>query len=855
MKRFLFILSLLVVTTQLLEAQVDNYSLKLSATGSVDAGLLTELNGLDNYTVQLWMNPSVWTPNAAIFSRSSNNSNFDLRLGNSSGEIIFFVGNQSVSINSSNISVGNWSQIALVYQQGTFKALVNNVQVLQTTAQLTIPAANENFYLGNNFTGRIDEFRLWSSSLTSDYTLWRNTINKYHPQWNNLILYYKFDQNLCANVVDYKFKHHGVFSVLGAVRELVTDNLAFKYRINSAYTDFSRFADRGIDKEKYLLSNDIIMLGVESNADGTITMPFPFNHGTVTNGNYLNSYNGRNGVLALNGVDAKMDVGNKALTPNSKYSLHTWIYLEEWTEGAFIFKKEASSTQGFSIRLGSAATNELIVRLNGHEYKRNIPTAIVSSPVGSWWNLGVVAFSLDLGITKTFMFTFNGKAYFPPSTGVPTTLETTLLPQGVETTNAIVGENLHAKLDETVIWNTDLTEATITNYMNNGVPMPGFGKIVDAASVMAKMNSYWSYNNPNDVGYDYYSYKNFMNIVRSAFDGYRGYKIRMSVKGHTGWETTISDATKRKSLAQGIVQAAQEFDGIDLDLEWCYDGTCFNNYGLLLDEIGKIMPAEKIFSISPHYVSYALPTKYMVNVDYFNFQIYGPSPNLFNWSTYLDAYNRFIAQGYPKEKISLSYATTTSKACDDAAGTIVTAAAPIGVVSGSFNPPYTPDQNVALDSNGKYRFFTGVNQTRDRSEFIQEKDLAGIFYWDMGNDVPTSHKYSLPKASNYALASNVDTLVTKVNLLTSGLFPVMTNDAKLFNCYPNPVTDHFSVLIPADKEISEVKIFNTSGQPIIIQNRSIVNKSINIEKLKSGFYILNVVTTDGSNYKSTIVKK
>lgn len=854
MKKSLLFILLFFIFSKNLTAQVDNYCLKLDATGSVDAGYLTEINGVDAYTIQLWVCPTVWTPNAALFTRGSGNTLLELKLGATSGQLVFIAGNQSQLFTSSNIAAGKWAQITLVYQLNSLSVYVNNTSVLTNAALQKVTVSEDKLFIGQNFTGRIDEFRIWSTAIPADYMLWRNTLNKYHPQWNNLVLYYKFDQNLCPNIVDYTFKHHGTFSLSGSVREKTTDNAAFKYRINSAYTDFSRFADRGIDKEKYLLANDIIMLGVESYADGSVAIPFPFDQGVISNGNYLATYSGRNGVLALNGSGAKMEVGSKTLTPGAKYSLHTWIYLEEWTEGAFIFKKEASATQGFSIRLGNAATYEIIVRLNGHEYKRNIPTSIITTPVGSWWNLGVVAFSLDLGITKTFMFTFNGKGYFPVSTGVPTVLETTLLPQGVDNTVAIVGENLHAKLDETVVWNRDLNEAQITSYMNtNNIPMPGFGKIVDAATTMASMNSYWNYDRIDNPGYDFYSYKYFMSIVRSAYDGYRGQKIRMSVKGHSGWETTFADAAKRKILAAGIVAAAQEFDGIDLDFEWCYDGTCFNNYGLLLDEIGKIMPAEKIFTVSPHYVSYGFDPKYMANVDYFNFQIYGPSANMFKWSTYLDAYNRFIAQGYPKEKILLSYATTTSKAYTDIAGATQPTAAPIGIRNGLFEGTYTPDKDVVLDANNQYRFITGVNQTRNRSEFIQDNDLAGIFYWDMGNDVATSHIYSLPKTSNFAIASNVDSIITQVTVNPNAITNIKAVRNKL-TVYPNPANSIIHLMLNGNEAIDTVRIYNASGQLVVAKTGKSTPYNINIGTLPKGLYNVSVSNTTGKVFTNSFVK-
>lgn len=852
MKKIILTLSLLLAVLVSMQAQVDNYSLKLDATGTVDVGIINALNGLENYTVQCWIHPETWTANAAIFSRGTNDMAFELRLGAAAGQIKFKAGDQTLNIMSADLMAKEWSQITVVAASGVMKAYVNNTLVLNANLVMPIPTSSNNVYLGDNFNGRIDEFRMWSSALTTENMLWRNTLNKHHPQWNDLILYYKFDQNLCPNLVDYKFNHHGTFSSNGAVREKVTDNSAFKYRIQSAYTDFSRWADRQIDREKYLLSNDIIVLGIESHPDGTITMPFPDNQGTLTNASHLTSFAGRNGVVSFNGAGAKMEVGAKAFNSDEKYSFQTWIYLEEWTEGAYIFQKEANSNQGFSIRLGDKATNQLIVRLNGQEYKRKIPSSVVANPVGAWWNLGVVAFGLDLGANKVFMFTFNGKPYFPVGSDYPATAPSTISPQGIAQTSAVIGENLKAKLDETVIWHTALSEGNVVSYMT-ALPMPGYGNVIEPATVLNKMNSFWKYDKAENPGYDSYSYKHFLSIMRSAYDGYRGYTFRMSVKGHDNWQSTFGSDAKRKTLAQGIVEAATEFDGIDLDFEWCYDGTCFDNYGKLLDEIGLLMPAEKMFTVSPHYVSYAFATKYMKNVDYFYFQIYGPSPSIFTWNTYVDAYNRFINQGFPKEKIVMSYAATTSKGADNASGGNAVSA-PIGVRNGLLDGTYTPDKDVAVDANGKYRFFTGVNQTRQRTEFVHEKDLAGIMYWDMGNDVPTTHPYSIPKASNFALASNVDTIITQVTMKPNAVERPKTQNSN-FKIFPNPASTAISLMMNHEGNVALLHIFSANGQLMSKKNNLPTAEKIDISYLPFGLYSVHVNTEWGNTYHSTFIKK
>lgn len=727
MYKYLFTLLLgILLSSVSLHAQVDNYALKFTDGGEVRFGAIAELDNLPAYTIQFWMCVAEWKQGSAVYSRGDS---FAARMG-AEGELLFVVGADSVVAVSPDIAVGKWVHLSFVNNKGQATLLVNNRIVKTETRPLVIPESLEPLKLGGHFSGRIDEFRIWGTALFPDYNyMWQNTLNKFHPQWNKLITYYKFDQNLCPNVVDYTFCHHGSFSASGVSRELVADNAAFTYFTVAAYTDFSRFADRGIDRDKYLLANTLIVLGIASASDGSATLPYPFNQGTVTYGGYLAEYKGRKGVLSLKGEGARMDVGPDVLRSATKCTLRSWIYLESWTEGAFLFKKETSPTKGFSIRLGTAAGRQLIVRKDGKDYIRK-----GKLPVGKWFYWGDTFDVSNVGQTPT-----------------------------------VVGENLHAKLDNTVIWSRE-RDAGSAQREKAQVPMPGFDVVLPQRLIHG-MDSYWSYDDPADVGYDSYSYKHFLGIMRSAYDGHRGFKIKMSVSGHSGWETTFADEAKRQRLGREIAGIANEsdFDGVDLDFEWVYSEEGWLNYAKVVEEIRKHLLPGKLLTVTPHKVAYKFPLSYMKYVDYFLFQIYGPNDNkIFTRSGFEEAYNLFIKWGYPKEKIVMSYATTTTGGYD-AQGQLIKVGTtrkypPVGVCN-LFDSSYNPDQDCLYDKrNDCYRYITGYNQTLWRSDFVRTHGLKGIFYWDMGNDVKTSHPYSLAKAASYSLDANVDTLVTKVNL-------------------------------------------------------------------------------------------
>ena len=51
------------------------------------------------------------------------------------------------------------------------------------------------------------------------------------------------------------------------------------------------------------------------------------------------------------------------------YTFETWLYLDEWTEGAYLFCRETDDGKhGFSISLGDVEQKALVVRVNGNKF-------------------------------------------------------------------------------------------------------------------------------------------------------------------------------------------------------------------------------------------------------------------------------------------------------------------------------------------------------------------------------------------------------------------------------------------------------------------------------------------------------
>lgn len=765
MKRTLHIWLLLFGFVAAGYSQVDNYCLRLTEGTTLDSGILYEMSGSESYTLQWWMNADEWKDGAFILG---DDTALNITIGQANS-LRLRLGEDIVNVTNNKLIPGKWIQLTLLVNRGEMRLLIDGIEVCKEEGSYQLPAATDKFHLGGAlFAGRLDEIRVWNTCLPNQYNYFvNNTLNKWVPQLENLVLYYKCDQNLCLNeLVDYRslfkvsaFNHHAAL-VEGATRELVTDNTGLPYLMCGAYTSNNRFFDRAIGREQYLLANDLIILGIQSYPDGHLKYVSPNSHATSIDGSYLESFEGRSGVLSLNGGKG-MVTNEELFTPeidaygkaSKGYTFETWLYLDKWTEGAYLFKKQGDDGHGFSISLGADSTKQVIVTVDGERYVN-----IKCMEVGRWIHFGVTV-NAGGATRTTLMFAYDGVAKWANanlSSG-----STNYTPTGMDEAVAIIGEGIHGKLDQTLIWNTKHSIDVIRGHMDR-IPFPGIGH-TETADVLLSGSGYYTYDNEEKLGWDYYSQDEWKNIMLSAYKGYRGYQVRISVISHTNWQSTIANANKRKIFAEDLARLSEGYDGVELDLEWM-DGTQ-TNLGLLTEEIRKVLPAEKTVMVSCHaYGAYRFPIDKMSQADGFTFQQYGPQKTWSAFSNFESSYNNFVNYGFEKDKIYLSYATTTSKAYNDSEQDV-------GAITGWRNiiaaNGYTPSPDLGYrsgDYNGYHYYYQSPEQVYARAKFVVDKRLKGIFYWDMGNDIPVEDPYNLAKACNYALNANVDTLVTSVTI-------------------------------------------------------------------------------------------
>ena len=111
------------------------------------------------------------------------------------------------------------------------------------------------------------------------------------------------------------------------------------------------------------------------------------------------------------------------------------------------------------------------------------------------------------------------------------------------------------------------------------------------------------------------------------------------------WKEVIANDANRKRIAADLVKCAEEFDGIEFDLEWM-DGTQ-TNLALLADEVLKLLPKGKTLMISHHqYGAYQYPKNKISTVDGFTFQQYGPQAGWYSYNSFVNGYNAFRNYGW-----------------------------------------------------------------------------------------------------------------------------------------------------------------------------------------------------------------
>jgi hypothetical protein len=820
------------------EAQVLNRALSLAGTDRVVCGEIAGLSALTEYTVQFSIAPDSWSSAAYIYRQATSDGEFSACLTGTAGEVLFRAGQQTLT--ATGLNTTGWTQLTLISSATQTVVLADGTTVATLASSMPLPSATAALTLGEGFAGRIDEFRLWSAPLSTaeSYELaLQTTVSKIHPQWDNLLLYYRFDQEQCDNgIVDYKFAHPG--SMSGTInRDVVIDNSFFRYRTVSGYSDFNRHCDRTqINRDTHLMTNDLIILNAQVDGyTGAVSMQAMSNASMTGGVSYAASLSGREGVAKFDGTGA-MNLGTYVVEAGSPegtaYTFEAWVNLSEWREGACLFKKQQSDTQRFNIRLG-ATEGQLIVEAGS--YTATFGAGLLAL---NQWQHVTVAVNPASGRTP-FTLYIDGVSQSKPTVDKGGATSFDIFNIEAE---GYIGGGLVGALDEVMLWRMARTSpAGDMNLTASDLKFPGGGY----SSIF--FDGWWNFDDADNLGYNLRGWQGKLDAIRAEYAGCRGYRIRLGLitsttytNGNKVWPDYIGNESWRTQLANDVEKLMPYCDGVDVDFEWLDNNPAnakWTSYGEMVKALRKVIPSDKVFSVSLHPVSYTLPTSADVlgAIDYITFQNYGPRPANLYYSAYSAFYTTALNYGIPAEKIRLSMATTAVRT--DGSGTGV-----IGYRDLDFST-ITAASNSTTYNSLSYTF-NGVDEVRKKMQLLVDKNAGGCMYFDMGNDISVDDNLSLIRALNSVIAANVDTLVTKVDLPTTGIFTPSQAQQTAYTLCPTATTDLVTLVGSLEGSV-RVEVYSAEGRLLLTDTLGDAHRTLSLGRLTKGLYLVRLAGEAG----------
>lgn len=864
MKKVLLIAFLFAIN-QAVKSQAVNQSALFSGTAGSYAsfGNISELNGTAQFSFEAWVYISAWNVNSYIFSKTASTlpaqNRIDIQLGQLSTKRLFFHvangGNNYAQVDNSAIAVGQWNHIVMAYDGtkpafGMIRIYINGTQVTagisyssgNGTLAATTQAAMGNFELGKNFSGKIDEVKIWDYAITAADLEMKNTINSYHPSYSKLIAYWKMDKS-DASIIDTKNKYPGTLT--GASLSPVTDNDIFKYKIVSSYVRSNFYESNQISQEYLRNNNDIIYLAANPYANGDLFFEYPVNDGLLTNASYLSSFASRNGVMDFSGTGSSMNCGadllNRSTGGSTVFSFASWVFIDQWVPNSCIFKKYESAAKNINLELGSAATNQLVFRFsNGAD---NYVTADNSGiAAGGWHHLAVT-------------YTGNAAAY----SQVKIYVDGVLVPVTYKNADGLVaasgpfsrsnfelGVNFDGKLDETVISLLSFSAGEVTSIMNNPI-------VVDTWNE-TKTCAYWKFDDALKPAKDSRTWTGVLDGLKETFNAYDGAQIRLGISGGD-WKVMCASAAARANFADKVKSVIDTygFNGVDLDFEWCLTNQEWSDYSETILALKAVLPSNLNFTATLHPLYYKITPAAIAALNYISIQSYGPSPDRFPYAEFVSNVNAMLTYGYPSQKLIMGL-PFFGAATDN---TKVTASYRAAVTQfPSLDPSL--DQITMNVPPVKDITFNGQQTIKSKTRYTRDQGLAGIMYWDTATDADYTNQLSLLRALNTIMNANVQQKVS--GTLSLGNKAGFEDDytfraSSALLAYPNPAKSNFTLVFPS--EISgSVKIFSAEGKQMFTQSFK-NQKSININSsgLVAGVYIIKYFDeTGGSQVAKLIIK-
>lgn len=852
-----------------LSANSQSINQGISFTGptpssSASFGNITELNGTNQFTFEAWVYISTWnTSNCYIFRKLvDTNNRIDLQLGTASGapttgqQMFIHItnaggGNNYVQYNNLSIALGQWNHIVVTYdgtqtdrtlRQGLYingtKQTVNTYSAGTAGLPSTTPTTAAVFELGKNFTGLIDEVKLYNIALTPSQFDSKNTINAYHPLYPNLISYWKMDKNVttATTVVDTKNKYPGTLT--NASLAPITDNTIFKYKIVSGYVRSNFYESGQVSPEYVRNNNDLIYLTASPYANGDLFFDYPNNEAVLTNAAHLPSHDSRNGVMDFSGAGASMNCGgdllNKVDAGIGVFSFASWVYIDNWVAGSSIFRKYQDANNNIDLQLGVQTNDQLVFRLsNGAD---NYVTADNSGISTAGWHHVAVTYSGTAGANNQVKLYVDGLlkpiTYKNGNGLLPTT-------GPFIRSNFELGVNFDGKMDETVLNQLSLSVGEINTIKNNPIVVDSWNE--------TKFNAYWKYDDVSKPGKNSRAWIGVLDGLKQTLTGYTGAKIRIGISGGA-FKTMMISGTARTNFANNVntILSTYGLDGVDLDFEWCTTTQEWSDYSEVILALNTVLPSTSVFSATLHPLYYTISPSAIAALDYVSIQSYGPSPERFPYNEFVANVATMTAYGFPAQKLIMGmpfYGVTTD-------GSKVTTSYKNIVTN---NPTLDPALDVITLSGTSYTF-NGQQTIINKTKYVNDNSLAGVMYWDTGTDVDYTNQLSLLRALNTVMNANVQEIPGGSLGIDDFETSEKANDLKSrLRVYPNPAKNNFTINL-IENQKGQVKIFNLTGEQIFKQSLDIEQKlNINVNKFAPGVYIVKYIDEEGGEKSTKLV--
>ncbi|MGB9701103.1 MAG: LamG-like jellyroll fold domain-containing protein [Candidatus Kapaibacteriota bacterium] len=233
-----------------------------SANDYVNCGNISELNNVQKFTIEAWINVKKWTNKSAFVSKG--NSIF-FGTGDQLGQIYCKVSNPDNTFGYvlGAIKTGDWNHLAMVFDgtkstnEEKLRLYINGKEVKltytgilpsSTANDLTPVTISSNANQTSSITGSVDEVRIWNESLLGDVLdAWKNVLlQPNHPNYNNLVAYYQLDETEGYIAPD-NSKNHYDGKLIGTPRWVTTNatdiyryiqDIGFIPRMNISKGDF-----------------------------------------------------------------------------------------------------------------------------------------------------------------------------------------------------------------------------------------------------------------------------------------------------------------------------------------------------------------------------------------------------------------------------------------------------------------------------------------------------------------------------------------------------------------------------------------------------------------------------------------